>query len=59
MSYKIVTIVPFDKQLKRLIKKYPSLKNEVEQLGKLLSDNPTIGTPLANHCYKIRLSVAS
>jgi mRNA-degrading endonuclease RelE of RelBE toxin-antitoxin system len=59
MSYSIVTIAPFDKQLKRLIKKYPSLKNEVAHLGKLLTDTPTTGTSLGNNCYKIRLSIAS
>jgi mRNA-degrading endonuclease RelE of RelBE toxin-antitoxin system len=59
MSFSIVTIAPFDKQLKRLVKKYPSLKNEVAQLGKRLTDTPTSGTPLGNNCYKIRLSIAS
>ena len=59
MSYSIVTIAPFDKQLKRLAKKYPSLKNEVVQLGRLLTDTPTSGTPLGNNCYKVRMSIAS
>ena len=59
MSYSIVTIAPFDKQLKRLVKKYPSLKNEVAQLGKLLTDTPSSGKPLGNNCYKVRLSIAS
>ena len=57
MSYNIVTIAPFDKQLKRLVKKYPSLKNEVAQLGKLLTETPSSGTPLGNNCYKVRLSI--
>ena len=30
MSYNVVTIPPFDKQLKRLVKKFPSLKTEFE-----------------------------
>ena len=59
MSYSIVTIAPFDKQLKRLAKKYPSLKNEVAKLGRALTDAPTTGTPLGNNCYKVRLSIAS
>ncbi len=59
MNYSIVTIAPFDKQLKRLVKKYPFLKNEVAQLGKILINTPTSGTPLGNNCYKIRLSIAS
>jgi hypothetical protein len=28
MSYNVFTIPPFDKQLKRLVRKYPSIKNE-------------------------------
>lgn len=59
MSYSIVTIAPFDRQLKRLIKKFPSLRKEVAQLGKSLADAPTEGTPLGNNCYKIRLSIVS
>ncbi|MCA2950808.1 type II toxin-antitoxin system RelE/ParE family toxin [Microcystis sp. M112S1] len=59
MNYSIVTIPPFDRQLKRLIKKFPSLKKEVAELGKLLTDAPASGTPLGNNCYKVRLSIAS
>ncbi len=59
MSYSIVTIAPFDKQLKRLAKKYPSLKNEVAQLGKFLTNTPTSGVSLGNNCYKVRMSIAS
>jgi hypothetical protein len=47
------------KQLKRLVKKYPSLKNEVAQLGTLLSRAPDAGTALGNNCYKIRLAITS
>lgn len=59
MSYSVVTIPPFDRQLKRLVKKYPSLKNEIAELGKLLIEDPASGTPLGNDCYKIRLAIAS
>jgi mRNA-degrading endonuclease RelE of RelBE toxin-antitoxin system len=59
MSYSVTTIPPFDRQLKRLTKKFPSLKKEVAQLGKSLADAPTEGTPLGNNCYKIRLAIAS
>lgn len=59
MSYKIETIAPFRKEAKKLIKKYPSLKNELAELGRQLSINPSTGTPLGNNCYKIRLSIAS
>lgn len=59
MSYSIVTIPPFDRQLKRLVKKFPSLRKEVAQLGELLAGSPTEGTPLGNNCYKVRLAIAS
>jgi len=59
MSYKIDTIAPFRKEAKKLIKKYPSLKNELAELGSQLSIDPTTGTALGNNCYKIRLAIAS
>jgi hypothetical protein len=59
MSYKIVSIPPFDRQLKQLAKKYPSLKNEIAALGGKLGENPLAGIALGNNCYKIRLAVAS
>ncbi len=56
MSYKIVPTDNFSKELKRLTKKYPSLKQEIEEFSNELLDNPTIGTPIGQSCYKIRLS---
>ena len=59
MSYKIQATDNFKKEAKRLIKKYPSLRTEISELGNELAKNPTIGTPLGNDIYKIRLSIAS
>ena len=59
MSYNVLTIPPFDKQLKRLAKKYPSLKNEFAELLESLEEEPEQGTNLGNNCYKIRLAIAS
>ncbi|HEX8022201.1 type II toxin-antitoxin system RelE/ParE family toxin [Mucilaginibacter sp.] len=59
MSYKILTIAPFDKQFKRLAKKYPSLKQELIELITTLKAEPLIGFALGNDCYKIRLAIAS
>lgn len=59
MRCKVTTITPFRKEAKKLIKKYPSLKEELASLGRKLSHEPTTGTPLGNSCYKIRLSIAS
>lgn len=59
MSYNILPIPPFDRQLKRLCKKYPSLKEEYFELIESLEQNPEQGIHLGNNCYKIRLSIAS
>ena len=50
MSYNVDTIAPFRKGAKKLIKKYPSLKNELAQLGSQLSKDPTNGSALGNNC---------
>jgi hypothetical protein len=57
--YKIATIENFRKEAKRLIRKYPSLLNEINELGVQLSEDPKLGTSLGNSCYKIRLKIAS
>lgn len=59
MSYSVITIEPFDKELKRLVKKYPSLKEEIARLFSLLETDPMTGTPIGKGCYKIRLAIAS
>jgi mRNA-degrading endonuclease RelE of RelBE toxin-antitoxin system len=59
MNYNIVPIPPFDRQLKRLSKKYPSLKQEFFELIELLEQKPEQGTNLGNNCYKIRLAIAA
>jgi mRNA-degrading endonuclease RelE of RelBE toxin-antitoxin system len=59
MSYNVSTIAPFDKQLKKLSKKYPSLKIEFASLIEILEKDPIQGVSLGNNCYKIRLSIAS
>lgn len=59
MNYKILTTSRFEKELKRLSKKFPSLKTEFNELISLISDKPEYGTFIGNNCYKIRLSIAS
>lgn len=59
MSYNILSIPPFDKQLKRLAKKYASLKDDFAQLLEHLEKEPEQGTPLGYNCYKIRLAISS
>ena len=59
MRYNVLTIPPFDKQLKRLARKFPSLKAEYIALIENLEENPNMGTALGNNCFKIRLAIAS
>jgi mRNA-degrading endonuclease RelE of RelBE toxin-antitoxin system len=59
MSYNIIPTHRFEKELKRLAKKFPSLKNEFAELIKNISQNPESGTFIGNNCYKIRLAIGS
>jgi len=59
MSYNIFTIPVFDKQLRRLSKKFSSLKKEYAELLDKLENNPIQGKSLGRNCYKIRLAIAS
>jgi len=59
MSYSVLTIPPFDKQIKRLAKKYPSIKIEFAELIENLEQEPEQGTALGNNCFKIRIAIAS
>lgn len=59
MSYSIELSANFKKEAKRLAKKYPSLKTELAELFAELEENPTLGIPLGNNIYKIRLAISS
>jgi len=59
MSFNVKTISVFERQAKRLIKKFPSLKKEIQTLIKELKEEPEKGTSIGHKCYKIRLAIAS
>jgi len=59
MSYKVKFIPKFEKELKRLAKKFPSLKTDFSHLLKSLKEDPSQGTPLGNECYKVRMAITS
>lgn len=59
MNYNVIPTAKFKKEAKRLIKKYPSLKNELQKLNEVLQTTPTIGTPLGNDSFKIRVAIKS
>jgi len=59
MSFKIELSPNFKKEAKKLVKRYPSLKKELADLFTELEEKPTLGIPLGNDVYKIRLAIAS
>jgi mRNA-degrading endonuclease RelE of RelBE toxin-antitoxin system len=59
MSFNLKTIAAFEKEIKTLSKKYPSLKSDLATLLKLLENDPNIGTPLGKDCFKIRMTISS
>ncbi len=59
MSYNIIAVPTFRKELRKLANKYPSLKTDLAVLFESLEENPIQGTSLGKHCYKIRLAISS
>ena len=59
MNFSIYTTPVFERDLKRLSKKYPSIKNDYHALISSLKTNPEQGQALGNDCYKIRMAISS
>ena len=59
MSYKVIPTPDFKKLFKKLAKKYPSLKADLQQLIDTLAEEPNTGTDLGHGIHKIRISIAS
>ncbi len=59
MNFEIELTDNFKKEAKKLIKKYRSLKKELATLFEELTGNPTMGTPLGQQVFKIRLAISS
>lgn len=59
MKFEVIALPQFLRESKRLTKKYRSLKTELAVLFDELAQNPSIGAPLGNEIYKIRLAIAS
>lgn len=59
MDYNVKTTAVFEKQTKRLIKKYASLKKELLDLVQELKQNPQQGTAISKSCFKVRIAIAS
>lgn len=59
MNFSIIPSDKFKREAKRLIKKFPSLKQELADLNSVLEQQPETGIPLGNDTYKIRISIKS
>ena len=55
----IRTSAIFDRSVKKLFKKYPSLIKDLQLLKIELLRNPVAGIPLGKDCYKIRMTISS
>lgn len=59
MSYNIVTIPSFERELKFLAKKHRSIPTDFKNLLDNLELNPTMGDEVLKDCYKIRMAITS
>ncbi len=50
---------PFERELKQLAKKYPSIHNDLAHLEVDLLRSPFQGTPIGKDCFKIRIAIKS
>lgn len=57
MSYSIVVSDKFQRELKKLSKKYVSLKQDYADFLDSLEETPTQGASLGKECYKVRLAI--
>lgn len=59
MNYSIIFDDSFEKEVKRLNKRYPSLKQDLLALQKEIYVNPQTGTDLGGGLRKIRMKITS
>ena len=59
MNYKIDTIPRFEKDVKKLKKKFPKIKNDLVEFINELSLNPELGISLGENIFKVRIPNSS
>ena len=57
MNYSIETLPNFDRQVKRLAKKYKSLKEDLQELTNALRSDPAVGADLGKGVRKVRMAI--
>ena len=59
MSYSVLTIPQFERDVKKLAKKFKVIKKDLSKLIGELKEQPTQGTSLGHGLHKIRLANSS
>lgn len=59
MAYNIIPTPNFQKEFKKLFKKFPSLKEDLTALVNSLTEKPLQGTEIFKNCYKVRFAIKS
>ena len=59
MNFKIETIPRFEKDVKKLKKKFPKIKNDLIDFIDKLSSNPKLGIDLGENIFKARVPNSS
>ena len=56
MDYNIITTEKFERQTKKLYKKYISIVSDIEKIANQILEDYQSGISLGNNTYKIRLT---
>ena len=59
MRYRIESLATFDREVKRLSKRYRSIVSDLKMMRDDILANPYLGTDLGNGLRKIRMRIAS
>jgi mRNA-degrading endonuclease RelE of RelBE toxin-antitoxin system len=59
MNFEIVFTDNFLREIKKMSKKYKSIKSDFESFLDNLENNPFQGVPLGQDCYKVRMAITS
>lgn len=59
MNFEVRATLGFKRQLKKIAKKHPDIKNQIDILIDSLSIQPLQGTALGKDCFKIRVAIPS
>jgi len=59
MNSNIISLYNFSREVKKLFKKYKKITADLQELQKILQQNPQAGIELGHSCYKIRLANSS